>query len=94
LLDKNLKHNVGREGSLKVAPKKPDYDAMLSWKMGADKYMSDAKGSIIDKLKLLWEQCKYVEPPSLVVPEEEEQPSQIPAITETSLGEASTKYVK
>jgi hypothetical protein len=62
--------------------------------MGADKYKSDAKGSRIDKLKLIWEQYKDVEPPSIVVPEEEEQPSPIMAITETALGEASTKYVK
>jgi hypothetical protein len=62
--------------------------------MGADKYRSDAKGSKIDKLKLLLEQYKDVEePPSIVLPEEEEQPPLIPAITETSLGEASTKYV-
>jgi hypothetical protein len=70
LLDKKLKHDAGRETALKVAPKKPYYDAMLRWKMGADKYYKpDAKGSIIDKLKLLWEQYKDVEPPSIVVPE-------------------------
>jgi hypothetical protein len=71
LLDENLKHDAGREAALKVAPKKPDHDAMLRWKMGADKYKSDAKGSRIDKLKLLWDQYKDVEPPSIVVPEEE-----------------------
>jgi hypothetical protein len=60
LLDEKLKHNAGREAALKVALKKPDYDAMLRWKMGADRYKSDAKGSIIDKLKLLWEQYKNV----------------------------------
>jgi hypothetical protein len=94
LLDEKLKHDACREAALKVAPKKPDYDAMLRWEMGADKYKSDAKGSRIDKLKLLWEQYKDVEPPSIVVPEEEEQPPPIPAITETALGEAPTKYVK
>jgi hypothetical protein len=93
LLAKKLKHNAGREAALKVAPKKPDYDAMLRWKMGADKYKSDGNGSRIDRLKFLSEKYNDVEPPSPVVPEEEEQPPPIPAITETALGETSTKYV-
>jgi hypothetical protein len=89
-----LEHDAGREAAMKVTPKTPYYDAILRWKMGTDKYESDAKGSRIDKLKLLWEQYKDVESPIRVVPEEEEQPPPILAITETSLGEVSTKYLK
>jgi hypothetical protein len=44
LLDEKLKHDAGREAALKVAPNKPYYNAMLRWKMGADKYKTYAKG--------------------------------------------------
>jgi spermidine synthase len=42
LLDEKLKHDADREAALKVAPKKPYYDAMLRWKMTDQTQMGQA----------------------------------------------------
>jgi hypothetical protein len=54
----------------------------------------DAKGKRIADLLLLFETYKDVVVAPLVVPEEMDKPPPLPHISETSLGRASTKFVK
>ena len=62
--------------------------------MGAAEYNSDAKGKRIADLLPLFEIYKDVVVAPLVVPEESNIPPPLPHISETALGQASTKFVK
>jgi hypothetical protein len=62
--------------------------------MGAVAYNKDAKGKRVTNILLLFETYKDVVVAPLVVPEETNMPPPLPHISETALGQASTKFVK
>jgi hypothetical protein len=87
-------HEKGIQAMGKETKKKRHYEDVLRWKMGAAAYNKDAKGKRIADLLLLFENYKDVVVAPLVVPEEMNKPPPLPHISETALGQASTKFVK
>jgi hypothetical protein len=87
-------HEKGIQAMGKETNKKRHYEDVLRWKMGAAAYNKDAKGKRITDLFLLFENYKDVVVAPLAVPEEINKPPPLPHISETALGQASTKFVK
>jgi hypothetical protein len=88
ILEENTAQDKGREAAAKERKNKGDYERVLRWKMGTEKYKADARGKQIDIIKALWEQYNDTYVISIVVPEDEEEP-RVPKIQDTALGEAS-----
>jgi hypothetical protein len=78
----------------KETKKKRHYEDILRWKMGAAAYNKGVKGKRTVDLLLLFETYSDVVVDPLVVPEEMNMPPPLPHISETALGQASTKFAK
>jgi hypothetical protein len=87
-------HEKGIQAMGKDTKKRRHYEDVLRSKMGAAAYNKDMKGKRITDLLLLFKKCKDVVMDPLVVPEETNESPPLPHISETALGQASTKFVK
>jgi hypothetical protein len=87
-------HEKGIKAMGKEMKKKCHCEDVLRCKMGASAYNKDVKGKRIADLLLLFETYKDVVVAPLVVPKETNMPAPLPHISETALGQASTKIVK
>jgi hypothetical protein len=92
--NKEKLHEKGIQAMGKETKKNRHCEDVLRWKMGAAAYNKDAKGKRIADLLLLFERYKDVVVAPLVTPEEMNRPPPLPHISETALGQASTKFVK
>jgi hypothetical protein len=93
LVDEMTIHNKGKDAAAKAKYTKADYEIMLRWKMGVNAFKNEEKGQKVDALKNLWEHYKDVLLESIVLPEEEDEPS-VSAIQNTALGDASTDLLE
>jgi hypothetical protein len=78
----------------KCTKTKPDYEKLLRWKMGADKYKKEGRGKNLDALKILWDEYKDHTVLPIFVPEEQPSPPPVPEVSKTALGQASTRFAK
>jgi hypothetical protein len=94
LVDEKALHEKARAVESKGTKAKPDYEKLLRWKMGADKFKKGGKEKKLDTLKILWIEYKDHVVIPIFVPEEQSSPPPVPVISETALGQASTRFVK
>jgi hypothetical protein len=94
LVDERALHEKARALESKGTKTKPDYEKLLRWKMGADKYKKEVRGKKLDALKILWDEYKDHTAIPIFVPEEQPSPPPVPEISETALGQASTRFAK
>jgi hypothetical protein len=87
-------HEKGIQAMGKETKKMHHYEDVLHWNMGAAAYNKDTKGKRITHLLLLFEKYKDVLVAPRVVPEETNKPPPLPHISDTALGQSSTKFVK
>jgi hypothetical protein len=92
-LEESTAQEKEREASAKELKNKGDYERMMRWKMGIEKYKADARGQKNDILKAIGEQYNDNDIISIVVPEDEEEP-RFPTIQGTALGEASSDLLE
>jgi hypothetical protein len=94
LVDEGALHKKARAVESKGTKTRPDYEKLLRWKMGAYKFKKEGKWKKLDALKILWNRYKDHAVIPIFVPEEQPPPPPVPVISETALGEASTRVVK
>jgi hypothetical protein len=58
LVDERALHEKARAVESKGTKTKPDYEKLLRWKMGADKFKKEGKGKKLDALNILWNEYK------------------------------------
>jgi hypothetical protein len=94
LVDERALHEKARAVESKGTKTKPDHEKLLRWNMGAEKFKKEGKGKNLDALKILWNEYKDHAVIPIFVPEEQPSPPRVPVISETALGQASTRFVK
>jgi hypothetical protein len=94
LVGERALHEKARAMEGKGIKTKPDYEKLLRWNMGADKFKKEGKGKKLDALKIPWNEYKDRAVIPIFVPEEQPSPPPVPVISETALAQASTRFVK
>jgi hypothetical protein len=94
LVDERALHEKARAVESKGTNTKPDYEKLLRWKTGADKYKKEGRGNKLDALNIFWDEYKDHDVIPIFLPEEQPSPPPVPEISETALGQASTRFVK
>jgi hypothetical protein len=94
LVHERALHEKARAVESKGTKTKPDYEKLLRWKMGADKFKKEGRGKNMDALKILWNKYKDHTVIPIFVPEEQPSPPPVPVISEMALGQASTRFAK
>jgi hypothetical protein len=94
IIDEWALHEKVRAVKSKGTKTNPEYEKLLRWKMGAEKFKKEWKGKKLDALKILWNKYKYHAAIPIFVPEEQPLPPTVPSISEIALGIALTRFVK
>jgi hypothetical protein len=92
-VDEMTIHNKGKDTAAKTKYTKADYERMLRWKMGANAFKNESKCQKADAFNNMWEHYKDFPLESIVIPEEEDEPS-VPVIQNTALGETSADLLE
>jgi hypothetical protein len=69
LVDELALHEKVRDVESKGTKTKPDYEKLLRWKIGADKFKKEGKVKNLDALKILWNEYKDHTVVPIFVPE-------------------------